>query len=138
MRKAAWIIAITLLLVSGVGLYNGSVEYATGVTRLQRSVSAAVFLYGLFGVLGAVGLARRKPWSVRAAAAWAACCVYAASVASFAYSDPTLAQSGTLAGVAMAGVATALIGAFVVWAARDATRALNLPRVAGSGDISTP
>jgi peptidoglycan/LPS O-acetylase OafA/YrhL len=136
MRKASWLLAITLLLVTGgIGLYNGSVEYATGATHLQRSVSVAGFLQGLFGVIAAVGLARRRPWSVYATAAWAVCMLYTASVASFAYHDPTFANTGTATGVAMAAIVVALIGAAVVWAARVATRTPNLPRAPRSGDI---
>ena len=136
MRKASWLLAITLLLVTGgIGLYNGSVEYATGATRLQRSVSVAGLLHGLFGVIAGLGLARRRPWSVYATAAWAVCTLYAASVASFAYHDPTFANTGTATGVTMAAVVVALIGALVVWAARVATRTSNLPRAPRSGDI---
>lgn len=136
MRKASWLIATTLLLVSGcIGLYDGSVEYATGVTRLQGSVSAAVLLYGLFGVIAGVGLVRRRPWSVYATAAWVASTLYAGSVASFAYHDPTFANEGTATGVAMAAVGIALIGAWLIWAAHAATRAQNLPRAPLGGDI---
>jgi uncharacterized membrane protein YhaH (DUF805 family) len=136
MRKASWLIAITLLLVTGgIGLYNGSVEYATGATRLQRSVSVAGFLYGLFGLIAGVSLALRRPWSVYATAAWAVCMLYTASVASFAYHDPTFTNRGTVAGVAMAAVVVALIGALVVWVARVETRTSNLPRGPRSGDI---
>ncbi len=123
MRKAAWLLAIVLLLGTGViGIYNGVTEVTQGTNALQRSVTIAVFLYGLFGIAGGAGLALRRPWSLTLAIAWTVAVVYAASVASFAYGDPTFSRSETGAGVIGAFAATALIGALVVWTARSATR----------------
>lgn len=123
MRKAAWVLTIVLLLGTGaLGLYNGVTELTQGATALQRSVTIAVLLYGVFGLVGGVGLGLRRRWSLTVAAAWAVAVVYAASVASFAFHDPTFSQSGTTAGVIGACVATALIGALVVWSTRSVTR----------------
>src|SRR6266545_1352676 len=136
MRKFGWILAIVLLLATGFfGLLNGVRELRDMHSGLQLTVTCGVLLYGLLGIVAGAGLARRRPWSVTASVAWAVAVTYVATVASFAYSDPTFSQSGTIAGTIGAGVSTALIGAGVVWAARVATRAQNLPRASGSDHI---
>lgn len=139
MRKAGWVLAIAVLLVTGiVGLLNGVREIGDMHSRLQLTVTLGVLLYGLLGLVAGVGLARRRPWSVRTSIAWAAVVTYVATVASFAYHDPTFSQSGTIAGTVGAGVSAALIGMGVVWAARVATRSQNLPRTSGSDHIPSP
>lgn len=123
MKQVARFLAIALLLVTGYqGISNGISELGEGVTGLQRSVTFAVMLYGVFGFLGAIGLIRRRPWIMTVAAAWAVAVAWAATIASFAFHDPTFSRQGTLAGVAGAFFSTALIGAFVIWTARSATR----------------
>lgn len=123
MKMAARFLSIALLLVTGaLGLYNGSTELGQGATGLQRSVTVAVILYGVLGCAGGIGLLRRRPWSVVVSVAWTIAATYAATVASFAFSDPAFTQPGTTAGVAGAFVSIALIGAFVIWTARSATR----------------
>ena len=123
MKKLAFFVAIVLLLVTGfLGIANGIRERGDAQTGLQQSVWFAVTLYGMLGMLGTVGLIRRRPWTVTVTTAWAMAATYAGTVASFAYSDPTFSQQGTLAGVVGAFVVCALIGAFVVWTARSATR----------------
>lgn len=123
MKMLARFLAIALLLVTGIlGLYNGSTELGEALTGLQRSVTIAVLLYGMLGIAGGVGLVRRRPWSVTIVAAWAVASAYAGTIASFAYSDPTFAQPGTLAGVVGAFVSIAAVGALVIWTARSATR----------------
>ena len=128
MKKLALVVTITLLLVSGYfGVSNGTREFGQAQTTLQRSVSCAVILYGFLGFVGALLLMRRHSWSVVVIAGWAISAAYAASVATFAYSDPTFAQPGTLAAVLSAGAATLLIGAFVVWTARRTVRESATP-----------
>ena len=123
MKKAAWIVSITLLLVTGFfGLYNGRNELGDWTTALQMSVTLGVLLYGFLGLLGGAGLARRRSWSVTVCIAWAFVVTYVATVASFAYSDPTFQKSETVLGTIAAAVSCALLGVFVVWSARSATR----------------
>jgi hypothetical protein len=123
MKKLALVVAITLLLVTGfLGIPNGIDDIGDAQSGLQRSVSVAVIIYGFLGVIGALGLMRRQPWSLWAVVGWSVATVYAASVSSFAYNDPTFSQPGTLPGVAGAFVATTLVCAFVVWTARSVTR----------------
>lgn len=139
MRKVAWILSIILLLVTGVaGILNAWREWDDPNGALQRSVTLGVLLYGLLGVAGAVGLVLRRKWSVRVAAAWAIAVTYAATVASFAFHDPTFSQSGTVGGTIAACISTALIGWFVVWAARSATRVPSLPRAGATDHIPSP
>ena len=64
-RKAVWIVAILLLFNTGlVGFYNGVTEFAEAHTPLQKSVTAGVFVYGIFGLSAAVALLVRHRWSV--------------------------------------------------------------------------
>jgi hypothetical protein len=136
MRKVGWVLSISVLFLTGiVGLLNGVREIGDVHSRLQLTVTCGVLLYGVLGLAAGVGLARRRPWSVNLSVAWAIVVTYVSTVASFAYSDPTFSQSGTLAGTVAAGVSTALIGAAVVWVARVATRAQNLPHAGASDHI---
>jgi hypothetical protein len=136
MRKVAWISALVLLLGSAMlGLNSGIRELGEGETLLQRTVPASVVLYGVFGLVAGVGLARRRSWAAHWGAAWALALVYAAAVASFAYHDPTMSQDGTFVGITTAGVATALVGAYVVWVARREARDVRVPSAATSGHI---
>jgi predicted anti-sigma-YlaC factor YlaD len=54
--------------------------------------------------------------------------VYTATVASFAFHDPTFSQQGTLIGSASTFVATGAIAALIVWAARVAMRPADAPK----------
>jgi hypothetical protein len=121
MRLAARYLAIAVLLVTAfLGLMNGLREWSDSGTALQRSVHGAVILYGVLGAVAAAGLLGRRRWSVAASIGWAAATTYAASVASFAWSDPR--AEGVIAGVIAAFVSTAIIGLLVVWVARSSTR----------------
>jgi hypothetical protein len=139
MRKVGWVLAIGVLLLTGVlGLLNGVRELGDVHSGLQLTVTIGTLLYGVLGLVAGIGLARRRPWSVKASAAWAAVVTYVATVASFAYHDPTFSQTGTITGTVAACVSTALIGAGVVWAARVATRAQKLTRTEGNDHIPSP
>jgi hypothetical protein len=123
MRKAARLLAIAMVGITGViGLINAFDELGTGSTALQRSVTYAVALYGAFGVLAAFAMLRRRAWGVPAAFAWSACVVYAATVASFAFSDPGFADGGTMVGVASSGIGSVLMGWLAVRGARESAR----------------
>lgn len=119
------------------GLLNGPRELGSATTALQQSVSFGVTLYGVLGVLATIGLWRRRPWSVTVTAAWAVVICYVATVASFAFSDPAFKREGTTAGVISACVATLVIGALVVWAARASVSA-RVPKQTESGHIPSP
>ena len=130
-RKAAWIVAILLLLNTGlVGFYNGVREFSEAHTPLQKSVTAGVFIYGIFGLSAAVALFVRHRWSVLLSAVWAVVVTYVASTAALAYEG----EEATIGAAITAGVGAGLIGVFVVWCARVVTRPTIVPD-RPSGDV---
>lgn len=139
MRKFTWISAVVLLLFTGgMGLMNAMREWDDPRSLLQRTVTIGVLLYGLLGLSGGIGLTLRKSWSVGVATAWAVVVTYVATVASFAFHDPSFSQSGTIVGTLASAIVTALIGWFVVRTARIATRTPTLPRAHVIDHIHTP
>ena len=106
-----------------MGLYNAVNELPHEEPRWQLSVGFAQLLYGFLGLLATVGFIRRRPWVVTITAAWGLAATYTASVASFAFHDPSLAQEGTVAGIVGAGVACLVMTALFVWFARVTVRA---------------
>ena len=123
-RKAAWIVAILLLLnTGGLGLYNGLSELADARTPLQRSVTMGVLIYGLLGLAAAIALIVRHRWSVPLSIGWAIVVTYVASTAALAYSSSDATVAGALGG----GFGAAVIGVFVVWCARINTRPAEVP-----------
>ena len=114
-RKAAWIVAILLLLNTGVlGLYSGLGELSEARTPLQRSVTTGVLIYGVLGLAAAVALFVRHRWSVPLSIAWAVVITYVASAAAPAYAGEDATIGGAIAG----GIGAGLIGVLVVWCAR--------------------
>ena len=114
-RKAAWIVAILLLLNTGVlGLYNGLGELSEARTPLQRSVTMGVLIYGILGLSAAVALFVRHRWSVPLSIAWGVVITYVASAAAPAYAG----EDATVGGVIAGGIGAGLIGVLVVWCAR--------------------
>ena len=138
MKKARWIIAILLLLAAGViGLTNLPDELREAVGFLQRSVAVGEAIYSVLGIVGGIGLILRKRWSVAVAAAFSAAVVYVGSVASIAWMEPTAPMGEKAPAFAGAAISTALIGWFIIWAARSAVRE-NLPRPDARDHIPTP
>jgi hypothetical protein len=131
-----WVVAMIVLLGTGaLGVYDASSGIGTAASGLQRSVSIAVLTYGVLGLLAGGALALRKRSSLPLTYGWAAGAVYAASVASFAYSDPTFSREGTIPGVVGAAVGSLLLCGLVLWAVRIALRSDRLPRGAPARDI---
>ena len=114
-RKAAWIVALLLLLNTGVlGVYDGLTELSDARTPLQRSVTGGVLIYGILGLAAAVALFVRHRWAVPLSIAWGIVITYVASAAAPAYAGDEATIGGTIAG----GVGAGLIAVFVVWCAR--------------------
>jgi len=135
-RRVAWILAALVLFSTGaVGLFNSYAEWGDARTGLQRLVQIGVAVYGVFGVLAAVALVRRRPISVGLTLVWGLGATCAGTVASFAYSDPTFSREETVAGTMGALFGSLIIVALVVWAARVATRPQNLPHTADGDHI---
>ena len=136
MKKGGWIFAIFLLLLSAyLGIWEDFKFIGRGDTALQRSVTYAVALYGVLGLIGAVGLALRKPWSLPVIVGWGVATLYAATIASFAFHDPTFSNSDTIKGTVAAFASVAVVCGLVVWAARANTR---VPSSAETGHIPSP
>jgi hypothetical protein len=120
MRTVAWLLAsLVLLATGGLGTYNGLTEWADARTGWQQSVTGGVFLYGLLGLAGAVGLLMRRRWSYPLAIAWGVVVTYVAAAAVLAYGGPDASIGAALA----AGIGSAIIALLVVLAARVSTAA---------------
>ena len=116
LRKIFWFLTVAVLLCTGaLGIYNGVMDHP-GPALLQKSVTIAVVLYGVFGISGAIGMIARRRWSVWLVTAWGICIIYAASVAVIAYAGTDATATGALA----AGVSAAVIAIAVIWSARAA------------------
>jgi hypothetical protein len=114
-RKAAWIVAILLLLNTGVlGVYSGLGELSEAHTALQRSVTMGVLIYGVLGLAAALALLVRHRWSIPLSIAWGVVITYVAAAAAPAYAGDDATIGGTIAG----GIGAGLIAVFVVWCAR--------------------
>lgn len=118
-RKIAWVLSLAVLVVTGVlGVYNGLTEWEDGRTPMQRSVTVGVLLYGILGLITALGLFRRRRWSVGTAIAWAVAVIYVPGVAVMAYGGEGAIMSSAIA----ASASSAVIAMGVVWTAHVLTR----------------
>jgi hypothetical protein len=116
-RSIARIVAILFLGTTGVlGIYNAFDEWANSYSLFQRIVYFGVVTYGVSGVIAAYGVIRRRSWSRYFVLAWAIAITFVSGTAAIAYGGPDVTP---VAGIA-AGAGGALIGAFVVWAVREA------------------
>ena len=119
-RRIAWVLVLFVLALTGtLGLYNGVSEWDDARTGLQRSVTVAVLLYGVAGLVSTYGLVLRRRWSVWATVVWGIGATYAGTVAAVAYGG----EDASSAGVMAAGLASLLIAAATIWGVRVATRA---------------
>lgn len=134
-RRTAWVLAMLILIATGVlGLNNARREIFDARGFWQHSVQLAGAFYGMCGVFAGIGLARRRQWSVRVAAAWGVFAVWAATVASFAYT-PEVPPAALVSGTVGAFVGSATLVTLVIWATRVTTRRANLPDVAATAHI---
>lgn len=126
-RRIAWVLSLGLLLVTGgLGIREGITERSNGGTALQKSVTIGVFLYGVFGLLTAYGLFRRRSWSVSTAMVWGLVITYVPAAAIIGYGgEPTPVGSV----IAASGV-TGLLALGVIWSAHMVTR--DKPEIAST------
>ena len=118
-RKIAWVLSLVLLLFTGiVGVYDGLTEWGEGRTLMQHSVTVGILLYGILGLVTALGLLQRRPWSIRTAIGWAVAVTYVPGVAVMVYGDEGAIMSSAIA----ASAGSALIALAVVWTAHVMTR----------------
>ena len=122
-RVGRWFAIGFLALTALAGLANAMNELGRLDTFLQNTVAFADALWGVLGLFAAVGMWRRRPWTLTVTVAWAIAVTYTGTVASFAFHDPSLSQSGTLPGAIAACAALMAVTGLIVWAARVATRA---------------
>ena len=123
-RKIAWVLSLALLIVLGVlGVHNGVTEWNSGTTPAQKSVTVGVLLYGVFGLVTAYGLFRRRSWSVGTAIAWGIAITYVPGVAIMAFGG----EGAILSSAIGASAASAVIGAGVIWTAIVMTRGDTQP-----------
>ena len=121
-RRIAWVLLLTILGVTGtLGLYNGVSEWGDARSGLQRSVTVAVLLYGVAGLVSTYGLVLRRRWTVWATIVWGIGATYAGTVAAVAYGG----EDASSVGVVAAGIASVLIVAATVWGVRVATREVS-------------
>jgi hypothetical protein len=122
-RKIAWIVSLALLFVSGViGIYDGITELEGDQTLLQMSVTAGVFVYGVFGLVTAFGLFRRRRWSVVTAIVWGVAVTYVPGAAVMAFGG----QDAFLSSAIGASVGSAILAFGVVWTARAVVNAASV------------
>lgn len=118
-RGVAWILSLALLLFTGVvGLYNGVTEWGDGRGPLQHLVTIGVFLYGVFGIVSAYGLIRRRRWTIRTVFAWTIAVTYVPGVAVMAYAD----EDALLGSAIAASVGSLLIALGVLWTTNVMTK----------------
>lgn len=96
-----------------LGVHNGITEWADAGTALQKSVTGGVFVYGILGLVGALGLILRKRWSFPIVLLWGLVVIYVPGAAVLAY-----APDGTWGAALPGSIAAGLIAAGVAWATR--------------------
>lgn len=115
---------LALLVLAGtgaLGIYNYVAERSHVQTSLQSSVTYGVLLYGVLGLVSALGLIWYARWSLWTTTAWAITCTYVAGTAVLAYGGADATRQSAVT----AYVAAALFTAAIVWATRSVTRARN-------------
>ena len=125
LRRIAWfrltalILALIALGATGfLGVHNVFNERSEAVTALQKSVTVGGGIYGILGVITALGLILRKSWAVRSAIAWAIVLTYTGSAANPAYAEMENLLIPTLSAFALCAVVAAL----VVWLTKVGSR----------------
>jgi hypothetical protein len=109
--------ALTLLVLSAIGLKNGYDEWGGAETIGQRVATITEIMYGLLGPLSALGLARAWPVTIWLLRVWALCISVTASLAAVVWGDAPI-WSGLIV-----GVGAALISIWVIWMSRQPKRA---------------
>jgi hypothetical protein len=125
-RRIGRFLAIAFFALTALaGINNGFNEVGDATTALQLSVQIGDIAWGIFGLMVAIGIWRRQVWTGSMSIAWALTVTYTASVASFAFSDPTFANSETKIGTIAALASTGVVSALLAWYARRATKVLE-------------
>ena len=120
MKKAGRLLVIAFFAVTGVlGFSNGMQEMGQAANGWQLSVQIADVAWGIFGVLVAIGLWRRRAWTFSMTLAWLAGATYAGATASWVFPPPS---DRSLFGTMSAAVSMLVVGGLLAWYIRRATR----------------
>ena len=117
-QRSRWrYVALTLLMLSVIGIWNGYEEWAGAVTPGQRIATFTEIGYGILGPISAIAVSngwRPARWLL---GLWTLCLAVTSGLAPVVWGDAPL-WSGILA-----GVAAALLGVWVIWMSRQPKRA---------------
>ena len=109
--------AITLLVLSVVGIWNGYDEWSTATTGGQRLATFTEIGYGILGPISAIAVS----WAWRSSKVllvlWSLCLGLTSGLAAVVWGDAPL-----WAGI-IAGISGGLVGLFVIWMSRQETTA---------------
>jgi hypothetical protein len=118
-RKIGWLLSALVLAGTGViGLQDAFEEWHGAISAGQKSATVAVGIYGILGVIAAIGLLMRRRWSDPLVIAWAVCVTYAATAGTIFYGGSDANTVGTIFAFLGAGTVASL----VVWGARRAVK----------------
>jgi hypothetical protein len=102
MRKVFLIfLYLLLLLIGGSGLWNGPDETKTARSPQEAMVGISEIVYGVGGIVTAIGLWFRRSWTFIAAILTSAACMFAAATASVIFGE-TSWTAGAVAGLGAA------------------------------------
>ena len=119
-RNIAIVLSVVFMLVmSALGGLNGIDGLDDGGTILQRSVPIASVIYAACGLLAAVGVLLKRPWSFPMAILWALATTYTGSVASIAWAER---GQPILISFVSAALLCIVICGLVLWGVRIAVR----------------
>src|SRR5262245_29105641 len=108
--------AITLLVLSVVGIWNGYDEWLTVHTPGQRVATITEIGYGILGPICAIAVS----WALRSSTVllvlWSLCLALTSGLAAMVWGDAPL-WAGLLA-----GISGGLAGVFVIWMSRQEKR----------------
>ena len=116
-RSRWYYTAITLLVLSVIGIWNGYDEWAGVRIPGQRVAALTEIGYGILGPLSAIALSRAWRASKLLLVLWTLCLAMTAGLASMVWGDAPL-WAGLLA-----GISGGLVGLLVIWMSRQAIRA---------------
>jgi hypothetical protein len=94
---------------------GGLGDYGESETSLQKLCSIVVMAYGLFAVLGVIGLISRQRWVVGAAAAWGVAVTIAAVLAPTAWAPGEVSSWQITLGALVAGAIGLTVYRVVRW-----------------------
>ena len=109
-RRSRWVfLAIALLILSGVGIWNGWDEWPGAETGAQKLATLTEVGYGILGLIGALTVHLAWPGTRVLLSIWAACLGITVGLAPVVWGGSP-AWTGVLA-----GLGAGLFGVAVIW-----------------------